>query len=119
MTSKLIAGDEAILKFVREIYHIDHPIICIWETNENPEVWEKTDPATNLIAVDVVKFYNKEHFHSLFFPNGFVKDEYNLVVAGIKDDEPDIVHVPMNGIIRGWIIGTDIEKLTIDMNLDT
>jgi len=117
MSSKLVAGDDQILEWVREIWLIDHPIICIWQTDEDPALMD-TDPDDKFMSIDFVRFYNKEHFHSLFFPYGFKIGVYNLVLAGIKEDDQSVIHVPMNGMLRGWLLGTDMEELMINVDID-
>lgn len=116
MESKLIAGKEQILEWTREVWSIDDPVICIWQTEENPTELNNSDD--KFLGIDVVRFYVKEQIDSLFFPFGFVYGTYNLVLAGIKEDDPNIIHTPMNGLMRGWLYGSNLEELMITIDLD-
>ena len=117
---KLIAGQEMLLEFCLDIYSINDPVICIWHTELPPDleeaIREGIEPE-HFFAIDNVKLYSKEHLHSLFFPKNFILNEWNLVLAGIKEDATDL-QSPMHtstGMLRGWMMGTDIEKYTLDM----
>jgi len=114
---RLVAGDEQIHEFAREVWTIDDPIICIWKTEKSPDLLDE-DLDGKFVSIDLVNFYSKEHFHSLFFPFGFQLGVYNLVLAGIKDDNSEVIHVPMNGMLKGWLLGTDMKELMINLDLE-
>lgn len=102
-------------EFVLDIWQLEDPIICIWTTDNPPDDEQLTDIPDHM-AIDAVNFLTKEHIHSLFFPMGFVKGEWNLVIAGIKES-PDVIQPPMHGILKGWMMGTDIQKLTLEVDI--
>lgn len=115
MASELIAGDEAITEFVLRIFRIEDPVLCIW-VSEAPPGSEEVNEFFNKYGIDFAHFFSKEQFHSLFFPNGYILGEWNLVLAGVKEDM-DVIQPPATGLVRGWMMGTDIEKLTITIDI--
>lgn len=115
MPSELIAGDEALIEFALRIFHIHDPIIGIWVSDNHPDSPEVTE-AFQHYGIDYVRFFCKEQLHSLFFPHGFEFGEWNLVLAGVKEDM-DVILPPTTGVFRGWMMGFDVEKMTVDFDI--
>lgn len=104
-----------MVEFALEYFHIHDPLIGIWVTVEHPDTPEVTE-AFGKFGIDFVRFFNKEQLHTLFFPHGFELGEWNLVLVGVKEDV-SVIQPPSTGILRGWLMGFDVEKMTL--NFDT
>lgn len=116
----LVAGEEMLHDFCIDIFSIDDPIICIWATENPPDLEEairKNSQLSVFYAIDNVNIYNKEQIYSLFFPNGFIKGKWNYVLASINEDAVNLeaetnAHA---GVFSGWMNGTDIDELTLNI----
>ena len=116
MPSELIAGDEAMTSFALRVFHLPDPLIGIWVSEEHPDS-EEVKEAFKKYGIDFVHFFIKEQLHSLFFPNGFQLDEWNLVLVGVKEDM-NVIQPPTTGVLRGWMMGFDVEKMTLNFDLE-
>jgi hypothetical protein len=116
----LVAGQEMLHDFCIDIFSSDDPLICIWTTENPPDLEEairKNLQLSAFYAIDNVNIYNKEQIYSLLFPNGFVKGKWNYVLASIDEDAANL-YTETNGnagVFSGWMNGTDIDELTLDV----
>lgn len=111
--SRLIAGQRDLEKFCLEIFSIPDPVIIIWRTEEKPTMPNEVDTAAAKIeVVDDVNLFFKENLDSLFFPNGFILNDWNLVLASIKEGDVFRKYSNTDGIVKGWMMGTDINSQT-------
>ena len=118
---KLFCGDEKIAKFIRQVYHIDDPVICVWTTYDEPDLQIKKttgDEGTltkKSLSIDFVEFFSRKQIKSLFFPLGFQIDKWNLVLISFVDfcnnTEEEIQ------TIRGWMMGINIQNMTINYDI--
>lgn len=82
----------------------------IWSTEDKPNFSEEDENACQVQLVDEINLFFKDMIHSFFFPNGFVVKEWNLVLVTIKDEFATQVRHSNDGLIRGWLMGTDFES---------
>jgi len=114
MESKLIAGGEAVAKYIIDAYKMEHPIISVWLGTGlvNPDEYQSSVAET---SIEYFRFLVKEQIYSLFFPNGIIFGNWNLVLLALKQETEDSTEPPE--IIQGWILNVDFEKMSIDFEI--
>lgn len=109
MSAKLIAGSAQLEEFCIDVFSIPDPIIVIWTTEQKPEFKQEEETSDSKVKlVDDISIFFKEHINSLFFPNGFVLNEWNRVLVSVKESEIYAKYSTRDGMLCGWMMGTDI-----------
>ena len=108
MKSELYAGEASLFKFCVEKFNHPDPVFFIFLTHEPPDLcepvgvrveeYERTEASSKNVDLFV-----KENFVSMFFPNGYLTETWNLLLAVTKAKGEGGV----DKIVRGWIYGID------------
>ena len=51
----------------------------------------------------------------LFFPNGIIFGNWNLVLLALKQETEDSTETPE--MVQGWILNVDFEEMSIDFEI--
>ena len=49
--------------------------------------------------------------------DGVKKGQWNLVLISVKQKSGDPFILPNNGIVQGWMMGVDLDKISVDFDL--
>lgn len=112
---KLVAGHQELKEFCLRFFKISDPIIVIWRTEQKPKSSNNVDKTIEKIksSEEIVLFF-KENLDSLFFPNGYVVNEWNLVLVSIKNNDIKYRYPNVDCLIKGWMMGTEINLKIIN-----
>jgi len=107
LRSELVVGQQELEKFCISALGNSDPIIFVWATDEKPTFASEND---QLQSMDEINLLFRDMIDSIFFPNGFRKKDWNLVLVSIKEEYLRQVHHSSNGIVRGWLMGADFNS---------
>lgn len=105
---ELFAGDEELLRFCNERYLISDPVIVVWVTEYKPNFSIENSRHYSNLDNDTIRAFTKEQLTSLFFPMGFINNDWNFVLLGSKKRYDVIGQGMPEHLIRGWLMGRDI-----------